>query len=104
MRNDDAPPRYKATRALARLQRSNAQCPRDAGNREKPADLPAFFRVWENRHSYLDIRNGAAARTSTCVHMAWRSDALASCLVGDRLAQSRSSTATIAGALIGIRD
>ncbi|MEL4891604.1 hypothetical protein PQU63_06095 [Xanthomonas protegens] len=59
MRQDAALPRCAATSAPARLQRSNAPCLRDAGNREKHADSAAFFLVWENRHSYLDLRNGA---------------------------------------------
>ncbi|WP_420008591.1 hypothetical protein [Xanthomonas sacchari] len=63
MRDDAAPPRCAATREPARLQRSNVQPLRNPENREKPAVLPAFFLVWENRHSYLDIRNGAVTRT-----------------------------------------
>ncbi|MCI2261071.1 hypothetical protein [Xanthomonas indica] len=63
MRDDDALPRCAAAMAPARLQRSNAHGLRNAGNREKHADLPAFFLVWENRHNYLDLRNGAVTRT-----------------------------------------
>ncbi|MBO9880812.1 hypothetical protein [Xanthomonas sp. D-109] len=59
MRDDVALPRCAPTRAPPRLQRNNVQCLRDLVNRQKQADLPAFSLVWENRHSYLDIRNGA---------------------------------------------
>ncbi|UYK77087.1 hypothetical protein NG825_01480 [Xanthomonas sacchari] len=61
MRSAAALPRCAATSAPARLQRSNAPCLREAGNRENHADLPTFSLVWENRHSYLDLRNGATA-------------------------------------------
>ncbi|WP_371184156.1 hypothetical protein [Xanthomonas sacchari] len=63
MSDDAALPRCAATSAPARLQRSNVQPLRNPENREKPADLSAFFLVRENRHSYLDIRNGAVTRT-----------------------------------------
>ncbi len=47
----------------ARRQRSNAPRLHNAGSRGKHEDLPAFFLVWEHRHSYLDLRNDAAPRT-----------------------------------------
>lgn len=63
MRDDAAMTRCAAAMAPSRLQRSNAQWLRDAANREKHSDLAAFFLVWENRHSYLDLRNGAVPHT-----------------------------------------
>ncbi|UYK85112.1 hypothetical protein NG827_01460 [Xanthomonas sacchari] len=63
MRDDAVLPRCAATSGQARLQRSNVQSLRNPENREKPAVLLDFSPVWENRHSYLDIRNGAATRT-----------------------------------------
>ncbi|MBB5878440.1 hypothetical protein [Xanthomonas sp. 3498] len=95
MRNDAALPRCAATSAPARLQRSNAQWLRDAGNYEKRADLSAFFLVWEHRHSYLDIRNDAVARTQMFVCGACRSDALTVYAAVDPLFSSPSSIAVI---------
>ncbi|WP_295935212.1 hypothetical protein [uncultured Xanthomonas sp.] len=60
------PLRYRDARQR-RYRRGCSVATRRASARQEIAKITRiyrlFFLVWENRHSYLDIRNGAATRT-----------------------------------------